>query len=94
MATVLLVGSVMPRRSELAEALQRAGHSVLEADDARAAVVVSASRTPDIVLLTAADTSTDEVLALARAIPDRSQSLRDHEDDVDFAMSVARVGVS
>jgi two-component system cell cycle sensor histidine kinase/response regulator CckA len=76
------------------EALQRAGHTVVEADDARAAVVVSASRTPDIVLLTAPDTSADDVVALARAIPDRSQALRDHEDDVDFAMSVARIGVS
>ena len=76
------------------EALQRAGHTVVEADDARAAVVVSASRTPDIVLLTSPDTSADDVVALARAIPDRSQALRDHEDDVDFAMSVARIGVS
>jgi signal transduction histidine kinase/ActR/RegA family two-component response regulator len=94
MATVLLVGPPRPGRSELVEALQRAGHTVLEADEARAAVVVSASRTPDIVLLTGPDTSADDVVALARAIPDRSQALRDHEDDVDFAMSIARIGVS
>src|SRR5687767_4855185 len=94
MATVLLVGSPGPGRSELARALEGDGHAVFEAADARSAVEVAAARTPDVVIMAGAETTPDEVIALAQAVPDRQQALRDHEADVDFAMSVARIGVS
>jgi signal transduction histidine kinase len=93
MATVLVVGAQEPQKSRLLAALEMAGHVALEAADARAAVELVAPRTPDLVLF-ADQTLSDDVVSLASRIPDRAQALRDHEDDVDFAMSVARVGVS
>ncbi len=94
MATVLLVGAREPQRRELINALERAGHDVLEAADADAAADLVRDRPPDLVVLPADGADPEAVARLAAAVPDRAQALREHEDDVDFAMSVARVGVS
>jgi signal transduction histidine kinase len=94
MATILLVGAREPRRTELISALERAGHAAVEAADATAAVQLARSRPPDLVVLSGETCTPDELVSLANAVPDRAAALRAHEDDVDFAMSVARVGVS
>jgi signal transduction histidine kinase len=93
MATVLVVGVREPETSELVDALQRAGHETLTAADAPAAIAASHLKAPDFVVL-AAGTSPDEVANLVGRLPDPTQRLKEHEHDVDFAMSVARVGVS
>jgi signal transduction histidine kinase len=94
MATVLVVGAHEPHRSRLLAALQRSGHLALAAADGAAAVELAATSTPDLVIFADQALNLDDVVSLADQIPDRAQALRDHEDDVDFAMSVARVGVS
>jgi DNA-binding NarL/FixJ family response regulator len=94
MTTVLVVGALEPLRSRLFAALERAGHVAIGAVDARAALDLAATRTPDLVICADQMISVDEVVGLASRIPDRAQAMREHEDDVDFAMSVARVGVS
>jgi signal transduction histidine kinase/ActR/RegA family two-component response regulator len=94
MATVFLVGVGEPERTVWIATLKRAGHAVLEAADAAAAIDLTAAGTPDLVVMSPADTDAGAIARLADALPDRAQALREHEDDVDFAMSVARIGVS
>src|SRR5215212_2553203 len=94
MATILLVGVGEPQRTGFVGALERAGHAVLEAVDVAAATELASARTPDLVLVNPIAADPEAIVRLAAAIPDRAQALRDHEADVDFAMSVARIGVS
>jgi len=94
MATVLLVGALEPKRTELIAVLEQAGHVVFEAVDAGSAADLATTTLPDLVVLNPATVEPEAMARLAGAIPDRAQAVRDHEEDVDFAMSVARVGVS
>lgn len=94
MATVLLVGLREPQRTNLMAALEQAGHVPVEAIDAQAAVAMARGRAPDLVIMGGDDVAPEEIVRLANVVPDRAQALHDHEDDVDFAMSVARLGVS
>jgi two-component system cell cycle sensor histidine kinase/response regulator CckA len=94
MATVLLVGAREPQRTNFVGALEQAGHVAIEATDAQTAAATARGRIPDLVVLCGPDVALDDIVCLANLVPDRAQQLRDHEDDVDFAMSVARFGVS
>jgi signal transduction histidine kinase/ActR/RegA family two-component response regulator len=94
MAVVLLVGVGGPERGALITALEQSGHTVVEAADSAAAAALAPATPPDLVVTPPVGLTAEALVRLADAIPDRAQALRDHEDDVDFAMSVARVGVS